>query len=465
MKKQRSAEIWNYWKVFGIAFGIAVLFFLPYLLMDQGLFIYYGDFNVQQIPFYKLAHEAVRSGNLGWSWTTDLGANFIGSYSFYLLGNPFFWLTIPFPNEFVPYLMAPLMILKLACAAVTGYAYIRRFTATAKFAMIGGLLYAFSGFNIYNIFFNHFLEVAVFFPLLLIGLEEFVLNRRRGVFALTVCLCAVVNYYFFVAEAIFTILYFLVRLVSPEFRKGVTVKSFLLLAFETLVGFFGAMFILLPSVLALMGNYRIGEHLSGFNLILYDRVQRYGLILESLFFPPDMPARPNFFPDSASKWASVSAYLPLLSLSAVIVYFKSEKPRWIKLLLATCAVMAFIPVLNSVFQLFNSQYYARWFFMPILIMALASVLALEDTDLDYGFGVKATGAVMLAFATIGILPEMQEGKLVFFQMPAYPERFWAYILFGLAGIFVAWLIWKMFRKERGYGTKLLSAVAVMSVLY
>lgn len=222
----------------------------------------------------------------------------------------------------------------------------------AKFAMIGGLLYAFSGFNIYNIFFNHFLEVAVFFPLLLIGLEEFVLNRRRGVFALTVCLCAVVNYYFFVAEAIFTILYFLVRLVSPEFRKGVTVKSFLLLAFETLVGFFGAMFILLPSVLALMGNYRIGEHLSGFNLILYDRVQRYGLILESLFFPPDMPARPNFFPDSASKWASVSAYLPLLSLSAVIVYFKSEKPRWIKLLLATCAVMAFIPVLNSVVPAF-----------------------------------------------------------------------------------------------------------------
>jgi uncharacterized membrane protein YfhO len=465
VKNGACSETKNYWKVFGLSVLIATIFFLPYIIMDKGLFIYYGDFNVQQIPFYKLAHEAIRSGNLGWNWMTDLGANSIGSYSFYLLGNPFFWLTIPFPTEFVPYLMAPLMILKLACSAVTGYAFIRRFTKTAQFAMIGGLLYAFSGFNIYNIFFNHFLEVAVFFPLLLIALEEFISNRRRGVFALAVCLCAVVNYYFFVAEVIFIVLYFLIRLTSPEFRRGVTVKNFLLLAMEAVLGFLGSMFILLPSVLALMGNYRINEHLSGFNLILYDQVQRYGLILESFFFPPDMPARPNFFPDSASKWASVSAYLPLFSLSAVIAYFRSKKARWIKILLGSCGVIAFVPVLNSIFQLFNSQYYARWFYMPILILALASVLALEDTDLNYGFGVRVTAVFMLSFSMIGVLPKMEDGELVFFKMPAYPERFWAYVLFAFAGIFVAWLIWKLFRKDHGYGSKLLVAVSVMSVIY
>lgn len=465
MHHKMGTETKNYLKLFGIALLIAVLFFLPYIIMDGGLFIYYGDFNVQQIPFYKLAHEAVRSGNLGWSWTTDLGANFIGSYSFYLLGNPFFWLTIPFPNDFVPYLLAPLMMLKLACAAVTGYAFIRRFTKTARFAMIGGLLYAFSGFNIYNIFFNHFLEVAVFFPLLLIGLEEFVINRRRGVFALTVCLCAVVNYYFFVAEVVFTILYFLFRLMAPEFRKGITVKTFWLLAFEAVVGFLASLFLVLPSVLAILGNYRLDERLSGFNMLLYDRVQRYGLILESLFFPPDMPARPNFFPDSASKWASVSAYLPLISLSGVIAYFRSNKPKWVKRLLLCCLVFALVPILNSMFQLFNSQYYARWFFMPILIMALASVLALEDSKVDFGYGVKITAAFMAGFMAIGILPKDVDGETAYFQLPAYVDRFWAYILFGFAGIFVAWLLWRMFRRDRTFGNKLMAAVCVMCVVY
>lgn len=465
MKPKTSSEPMNYLKLFGIAMAISVLFFLPYIIMDGGLFIYYGDFNVQQIPFYKLAHEAIQSGNFGWSWTTDLGANFIGSYSFYLIGNPFFWLTIPFPNDFVPYLMAPLMMLKLSCSAVTGYAFIRRFTKTSRFAMIGGLLYAFSGFNIYNIFFNHFLEVAVFFPLLLIALEEFVINRRRGVFALTVCLCCVVNYYFFVAEVIFTVIYFMVRLTSPEFRKGITVKSFIMLAFEAIIGLGAAMFLLLPSVLALMGNYRLEERLNGHNLLLYDRVQRYGHILESLFFPPDMPARPNFFPDSHSKWASVSAYLPLFSLSGVIVFFKSKKAKWLRLLLGLSLLMALVPVLNSMFQLFNYQFYTRWFFMPILLMALATVLVLEDTEVDYSFGVKATIGCMLAFATIGILPKSVDGELVFFQMPAYHERFWATVLFGVAGVFVAWLIWKLFRKERHYGRKMMIAVCVMSVVY
>ena len=72
------------------------------------------------------------------------GANFIGSYSFYLITSPFFWLTLPFPNSFVPRLMGPLLILKLACASLTGYTYLKRFTKDYRYAMLGSLLYGFS---------------------------------------------------------------------------------------------------------------------------------------------------------------------------------------------------------------------------------------------------------------------------------------------------------------------------------
>ncbi|MFQ9847925.1 MAG: hypothetical protein ACLRXC_14085, partial [[Clostridium] leptum] len=79
--RQKAAK--QYFLVFGLGLLTSFLFFLPFLIMDKGLFVYYGDFNVQQIPFYQMCHDAVRSGNLFWSWTTDLGANFIGSYAFY----------------------------------------------------------------------------------------------------------------------------------------------------------------------------------------------------------------------------------------------------------------------------------------------------------------------------------------------------------------------------------------------
>ena len=119
---------------FLIAFFVATAFFIPFLITGHGYFIFFGDFNVQQIPFYRYCHDAVRNGQFGWSYVTDLGSNFIGSYAFYLLGSPFFWLTIPFPGSVVPYLMAPLLILKFSFAALTAYLYIRRFTARAETA-------------------------------------------------------------------------------------------------------------------------------------------------------------------------------------------------------------------------------------------------------------------------------------------------------------------------------------------
>lgn len=392
----------RYGQVFLIAIITAALFFLPFLIMDHGLFLFYGDYNVQQIPFYKLAHEAVRSGNIFWSHYTDLGANFIGSYSFYLLGSPFFWLTIPFPNAWVPYLMAPLFVLKFGCSAVTAYAYIRRFTKTSEMALLGGLIYSFCGFNIYNIFFNHFQEAVVFFPLLLIGLEEFVVNNRRGVFALAVCLCAVVNYFFFAGEVIFLFIYFFVRCLDKDFE--VTLSKFFLLAFESVIGVLCAMFLLLPSLLAIMGNGRLEDILTGWNFLLYGDVQRYPLIFESFFLPPDIPARPNFFPDSNAKWSSVAGYLPLFSCAGVIAFLKSKKRHWASRITKICIVFAFIPGLNAMFTMFNYNYYARWFYMPLLLMSLMTVLSLENRKIDLLGGIKWTAVFIAVFSVIGVIP-------------------------------------------------------------
>ena len=141
---------------FAAALVTAGLIFVPFIIWNGGVFYYFGDFNVQEIPFYQLLHSQVRSGDMGWNHLTDLGTDTIASYSFYLLGSPFFWMTIPFPNEFVPYLIGPLLILKFACAASAAYLWLRRYVRFPGHAVIGGLLYAFSGFSVYNVFFFHF---------------------------------------------------------------------------------------------------------------------------------------------------------------------------------------------------------------------------------------------------------------------------------------------------------------------
>ena len=236
-----------YARAFLYALAMAAVLLAPFVLLDGGYFVYYGDYNAQQIPFYKTCIEAVQSGNLGWNWRTDLGANFVGPYSFYTLGSPFFWFAALFPVEIPQYLMAPLLALKIACSSFFAFVYIRRFVTNPQHALIGGLLYAFSGYSMYNIFFNHFHEAIVFFPLLLIGLEESVVNKRRGALAAAVAINAFVNYFFFIGECVFLVLYFVIRLIGDSrFRIGV--KDFFCLAFEAVCGVLIAGVLFVPSI-------------------------------------------------------------------------------------------------------------------------------------------------------------------------------------------------------------------------
>ena len=53
----------KYISTFIYALIAAALFFVPYMFFDEGYFLLYGDYNVQQIPFYQTCHAAIKSGN------------------------------------------------------------------------------------------------------------------------------------------------------------------------------------------------------------------------------------------------------------------------------------------------------------------------------------------------------------------------------------------------------------------
>lgn len=207
-----------YLKAFLIPAIIAIVLFLPFIIMDKGYFLYYGDFNVQQIPFYQMIHDSIQNGNFGWSNTTDLGADIVGSYSFYMIASPFFWLTMLFPSPAVPHLMGPLYVLKFACCSLSAFVYLKRYVKNKDYAVIGGILYAFSGFGVYNIFFNHFHEAMITFPLLLAAVDEIMYTGRKGVLVITAFLSCTINYYFFAGQAVFAILYWLVKLACGDFE-------------------------------------------------------------------------------------------------------------------------------------------------------------------------------------------------------------------------------------------------------
>ena len=84
--------------------------------------------------------------------------------------------------------------------------------------MLGACLYAFSGFSIYNVFFNHFIDVVALFPWMLWALDETLYEQEEhyGLFAFWVGVNLLNNYFFFIGQVLFLVIYFICKLTTKD---------------------------------------------------------------------------------------------------------------------------------------------------------------------------------------------------------------------------------------------------------
>ena len=325
--RQRSLESrlgQGYLFTFLVCCAVALAIYLPFLVIDKGLFQYCGDYNSQQIPFYTYMNGFVKSGPGQWSWETDLGTSAVNGYSFYLLGSPFFWLSALLPQAAVPFAMVPLLVLKFGVCGLGAFAWLRRYARTKSWAVVAACLYAFSGFTVYNTFFNHFVDCIALFPFLLWALDAYVYDGRHAAFRCW-CLNCINNYFFFAGQIVFLLLYFFIKLASGEYR--IKLPAFLRLAFESLLGCAMGCVLLVPAVSFLLGNPRTVDPSSGSGFLIYGRPQQYFAILTSLFLPPDPTYLPNIFTDCVIKHTSMTAYLPVVGAAGVFAYMGARKKK------------------------------------------------------------------------------------------------------------------------------------------
>lgn len=457
----------------------AALIFLPFVLIDGGFFHYAGDFNSQQISFYRYMNGFVKgsgypdavSENLmnalphkTFSWATDLGSGVMNAYSFYLYGSPFFWLSLLLPQAWLPYSMAPLLVLKFAAAGGGAYLWLRRYVYNGSFAVIGACLYAFSGFGIYNIFFNHFIDVLALFPWLLWALDECIYHERRGLFAALVALNLLNNYFFFVGQVIFLLIYFVCKCAAGEIR--LTLRLFTILAFESLLGVALGSWQLWPAVYSLLQNPRTVDLSSGWGFLTYSKVQQYLAILLSWFMPPDSPYITSIWSEGVVKWTSMTAYLPLCSLAGVLAYWQSRRSSSKKRIAAVCAVCALVPVLNSLFYALNASYYARWYYMPVLILCAMTAAAWEDPAADLESPARTLTKLMWITLVFALVPA-RDSRTETWSLGVLenPAQYFCMLGFGLAGLRIYRRLCALRHDRVKFARQMLAAVLAFSCVF
>ena len=308
-----------------------------------------------------------------------------------MIFSPFNVFTYLFPARWYPYLCSFLTIVKFGVGGLTSYLFLKRYVKNKKLVLLGSLLYSFSGFQFTNMLF-HYYDSVVLFPLLLYALDNLIYDNRKGYFALTVSLLAFTNWFMFIGEVVFVVIYYIVKVICKSYVFDL--KKFFNILLEGVLGTLLASVVLVPSLFFTISNPRISNSFTLSSSLKYSSLINYIEIFRAFFFPSEVMT-PRAYLDTAN-YASVDLYLPFVGSVLAISYSISKKKSWISILMFTCIFFMLVPILNSSFFLFTTSYYARWFYMPTLVLALLSIKCIEEN-------ISIKSGTIISFLSLGVM--------------------------------------------------------------
>lgn len=368
----------QYWlKAFIIAFLMGAAAIIPHIISGNGVFILSNDYGGLFVPQNILISDTLKSGNLFWNWSLDLGGNFIESLG---IGNIYTFILALFPSALVPFVMPWLTVLKIAVSALTASLYLKRHLKSDINVIICSLLYAFSGYQIASIMYYIFADFVSVFPLMLFGLELLAEEKKHGALLLACFLNITAGgLAMFYGEVLFLVVYFIIKYFNLAMLKDTKVflgklKNIFFCIVEGVLGILCAGVWVLPSLVNLLGNSRISQHIATESYLSVTTVNWLQLLKAFL-----LPAEPmnHTFTLEPYNWYSNAIYLPVVGMVLVAAYLL-KKHDWKSRLVKFFLIVAAVPVLSSAFMAFSFEPYKRWYYMFSLILALVTGTVLEE---------------------------------------------------------------------------------------
>ena len=317
-----------------------------------------GYLQEQTFPyaFYDAWHRFFATGQFPqWNTSSALGTNNIGGNTFYSLLSPFQILMLPFPRNWIPYLLGLRYIFSTALAGFLFYLYLNKFNLSVESRRAGGAAYAFCGWVMYFLWFEHFLDSFVLLPLILWGIENVIRSRDPRLLIVSLAVQGITNYFFMVSFCIGGAFYAIFRWFTcwrdmQTWKNRLAVLGIGVACF--LAGVLSCCFVLLPGIANAMSLPRVesSSYLDKLLAAIKGEGEEAGKTLLQLLFKFDndvqggYPAAGFFFMtircfssnilgvyyyDNAAGSSFVFTPMMLLAFSGFIEGFRQKKISWI----------------------------------------------------------------------------------------------------------------------------------------
>ena len=252
-------------------------FFLPLIIMlgahAAASFYPFGNSSILSLDFqaqYIYYFEELRSlltegGSWLYTWSRTLGGEFLG-YVTYYLGSPFNLLVALFPKEHIAMAASVIVLIKIGAMGATFALYLHKTRRPSEMrTLIFSSMYALCGYVAVQQYNPMWLDAVVWLPLLVLGIERLVKDKKIILYIVSLSLILISNYYIGYMCCIFTLIYFICYyvLVRPELigaddnggKKGFFsycgTQAFLRIAFATIVTMLISAFTLLAAYYSL----------------------------------------------------------------------------------------------------------------------------------------------------------------------------------------------------------------------
>ena len=260
-------KLYQHLSVIGFILILLVVLFNPFIFGEQSI-LRIGDTFDQIVPLYEYYHQLLYTSSEFpfWSWESGVGANFWGSNAYYMTGDPFFYLSLLFPEKSFGIYFYIMTFLKFVLSGYFWYLFMRGNQIKYFPSLVTSLIYTFSGWMIFfNLRYLFWGSIYVFIPLLLLGIDRGLSKKKWSLFIVSVFTLAVTNYYFFYMASFLLALYFLYKYFLQD---HISFKGFFkqlgALSLSYLVGLGMACFIFLPAAYAVFSNIRMGGGIPDF---------------------------------------------------------------------------------------------------------------------------------------------------------------------------------------------------------
>ncbi|MFF2091711.1 YfhO family protein [Paenibacillus sp. NPDC058174] len=380
-----------------IVYGQFITFSKLYIFNDTG-----SDTFDAYWPFIYDLNTKIKQGDAPfWSHNMGIGINYYSSNVF--IGDPFVYLYMLLDPDYIVYAFGLIMVVKILLSAVFFYLFTRKMGLSSLPSIITSFIYAFNGYIILWGQHYQFVNVMLYAPLLLLGFERLLKDKKGLLITLAVMLLALNSYYFLYIISIFFLIYAVMRyLVVNRFSIKEFSKAFIKAFSYYTLGVTTAFFLVLPAISYVLNSPRISGKATMGVFKLGDLQYYISLVLRA--FGNDTTGIANQFYGYINYYESpiiYSSILTLLLLPQIFIQGTRKEKVVYSLVYMLISAMLLLPFFAVFFNAFSKIDY-RWTFGIIIfnLYTLAHVLQKWISN-SYRLNIKV---VITSLALLMIIP-------------------------------------------------------------